>query len=164
MGIESFGVVMRAERSSALSSIRQALQSYPNLRLLDERASEVAYEFHDGECLFEVLLRGTDREKEFDLNVRFALCNPDIVEQRFLDFIFWAKRLWQPRLWQMSSVSKEKVDFNPDELHLFEERAPSEIRALRSAWQKTFGVKRGAVRVTDVYSWIRTDGVPHSGD
>lgn len=164
MGIESFGVVLRAERSSSLTSIRQVLQSYENLKLLKEGGSEATYECDDGECLFEVLLRGDDNEKEFDLSVRFSLCNPDAVESRFLEFIAWAGRRWHPQLWQMSSASKEKVSFNPDELHLFEERAPSEIRTLRNAWQRTFGMKRGAVRVKDVYNWLKTDGVPPIGE
>jgi hypothetical protein len=159
MAIESFGVLMRAEHSAVRRPPRQVLKSYPHLKLLAEDASEAAYEYFDGECLFEVLCRGKETDREFDVFVRFALCNPDQVERRFLDFIEWARGQWQPRLWMMSSVSKEKVSFSPGELHEFQEAAPTQIRALRAVWQKAFGSKRGAVRVKEVYSWLESGGV-----
>src|ERR1051325_2552559 len=130
MGIESFGVLMRGQRLTSREVPRRTLELYPNLKLISEDISEAAFEYFDGQCLFEVLCRGKDTDREFDISARFALCNPDEIEFRFLDFIEWARAQWQPHLWMMSSVSKEKTEFSPDELRQFQERAPREISAL----------------------------------
>ncbi len=156
MGIESFSVTLRAKRTEPIESVRRELESYPHFKLLSRDGRGLSFEYADGECIIEALLRGTDQEAEFDVCVRFALCNPDVVEKRFIEFIRWAKDRWNPdQLWQMTSVSKDKSTFGPDELDEFLKRVPSEVQALRAVWQRAFGPKRGAVRVADAYQWVR---------
>ena len=154
MSIESFSVTLRAKHQEPIESVRRDLESYPYFKLLNRDRRGLSFEYADGECIIEALLRGTDQEAEFDLCVRFALCNPDAVEQRFAEFITWAKDHWHPQLWQMTSVSKDKTSFGSDELDEFLVRLPSEVQAVRAVWQRAFGSKRGAVRVEDVYRWM----------
>jgi hypothetical protein len=159
MGIESFGVVLRAKRTLPIKEIRSAVLSFPNVHFVKDDNSGSSFEYNDGEHLVELLLRGSDKDAEFDLCVRFALCNPDGVEGKFTRLIAWAASRWRPAIWQLSSATKQKTQFSPDESDVFLANVREEVRALGQVWQKAFGIKRGLVRVEDVFGWL---GVPPS--
>lgn len=157
MGVAAFQIVLRAERITSMKSIKESIQSLNNIRFVGQDHLGFAYEYHDGKYLYEILLRGDDTDLEFDASVRFALCNPDGIEQVFLVFIKWALISWHPSIYLFTSVLKQKVFYEKNEVHLFLENAHSEIQAMRDFWQQSFGTKRGAVRVEDVFEGLNAN-------
>jgi len=155
MGIESFNVVLRAKRTASIEDIRRAVLSFPNVHFVKADECGLAFEFNDDTHLMEILLRGQDSDAEFDLCVRFALCNPDGIEEKFKQFVTWAACQWRPTIWQLSSAKKGKTSFEPEEVDLFLKGVTEEIDALRRVWQRAFGSKRGPVRVDEVFRWIK---------
>jgi hypothetical protein len=156
MGVESFTMMMRARRYTAIAEVDQAIRRYRHVQFLRSDTLGVAYEYADGDHLFEVLLRGCDTQANFDLSIRFALCNPDSIESHFAVFVRWAIQQWQPTvIWLMSSKFR-KTPLSPDDYDTFlRQDMHREIEALRESWQASFGRRRGPVRVCDAYTFAR---------
>src|SRR5262249_26285890 len=136
-------------------SVQDAIEKRENISAREESPIGCAYELRPTNCLIELLLRADNQNHNAsDLFVRFALCNPDECDKSFIAFVEWVWNEWMPRVSLTSSLSKDKIYFEPNELDRFKAVIPTEIRMLREFWQMQFGEKRGAVRVRDVYSWI----------
>ncbi len=154
MGIESFGIKMRAQRHSPIAAIDHAIRSLPFVRFVRADVVGIAYEHFDQRHLIEMLLTGYDAEAEFDLSVRFALCNPDAVQRPFIEFVRWAIAQWQPStVWLLTSRFRKTPLLPPDYDSFLTRDGCADIQALRESWQARFGGKRGPVRVADAYSF-----------
>jgi hypothetical protein len=154
MGIESFNILVRAERNASMDFIKESVLAFGNIKFVETNELGDSYEYFDDKYLFEILIRGDDLNSEFDINIRFALCNEDGIEDVFLSFVKSIAERWNLTIYLLSSILKERNFFDRNETQLFFEKVSLEIQALRLFWQKNFGNKRGPIRPDDVFGWI----------
>jgi hypothetical protein len=159
MGIESFGVLLRSERHFSIEEINTSIRLLESVNVVFEGDSESSYEYFDGKHLYEILISGSNYEAEFDVNVRFALCNYESIDLIFIKFVSWVISKWNPSIYLHSSLLKEKVFYDKSEAILFCKNVQSEIKPLRKMWQQQFGTKQEPVRVENVFMWLENNTI-----
>lgn len=154
MGVESFSILLRAERLNSIASVLETIESFGQTKFVKKTEFGNYYEYYDAKYLFEILVRGDNEKIECDVNIRFSLCNEDGIENVFLKFVKTLTENFTFSIYLLSSLQKEKTFFDKNETELFLETAKSEIQSLKKFWQKSFGNKRGAIRSEEVFDWL----------
>lgn len=145
MGCEDFRVTLRS--SMELGAAHRHLLA--DARIVSDpeggplpQGCYLAYD--DGEHLIELELYCV--EPRIELSVRFALCNPDSVDNAFIDLVMLLAERLDAEVSVMENISPGvRGDFSPSELGPFSEIVKPMIAKKRAYWIADFGTERAPI-------------------
>jgi hypothetical protein len=158
MGVEAFGVSLHFVKPGVEELILNCLKTIPQLAMQDEQRTAsygtTTGEYCDGSHIIEVQLFRDLGAGDCKLAARFSLCSYETIDRIFVGLVQRVLSLFPAEVWLMTSATKNRARYAPEELGVVVAALPEEISAMRAHWQNLFGGKQGVVRPDDSFSFV----------